>query len=770
MKKTLLLILITIGLMVTLLATIITDPTDGTTTVGDSMGFRLDCNNFSSANWYWGDGTSLLGVADDLSWRNHSYRNPGTYTVHMHRSSAYYPNYCNGGNPDEYRTITVLEDRSINVSTSAPSVGQVITFTAVRFNAKNITWVMGDGTTLANRTTVVSHAYSAPGQYTIRAFDWNGDTSTTPVTRKIVVAADNRVISASPQAPYAGQTVAFTAAYFNTPANITWVMGDGTTLAHAGSSVTHAYAAAGSYTVQAYDWDGDTDRPPVLLILNVRKPVRGITFSPLQPRVDQLVEIHALGFTSSSIKWNFGDGTLPQHDAATVAHRYQNPGTFMISALEENLPKISQPITILPENRSLTVSVAEARIDELVTVTAVNFRGPLVLWDFGDGSTVTAGPAAAAANRPAVFSGPATVTHAYKLPGNYTISARDENGASSKVFTETVKVMGITDQVNLEIAEITLDNGKYYKVVPKNSKAIRAQLKMKMRGTGIVSGYWIVDGQAVFFFNETAYQGQVKTIFTPEIPGLPVSDPGMHTITVQLTRPENGQVLFPTLRYFVLPYENVIAVLAPQDGAIVKEDEETVFSWERILGGSYYRIAFSNSLFSLLRNDPTVKWRECPERFSYTPDEEAWGEVLRNQWTYWKVRAVDSTGNTVAESDIQEMKVIVPGAKVGVEKITDLDGRPVPIGSGFTASRAEQLMIHGSITYPAEAEYLILRVYAGENMVDQLLFRDIRKDEARRFETSVPNRNPESVVTFQVLKSSSPSVLVGYEELKLKKD
>ena len=691
MKKSLLLILITIGLMVTLLASIITDPAAGTTTVGHNMRFRLDCNNFSSANWYWGDGTSLLGVADDLSWRSHVYKNPGTYTVHMHRSNEYYPNYCNGANPDEYRTVTILENRTIVAS-------------------------------IAN--------------------------------------------------PYAGQTVTFTANQFNTPNNITWNMGDGTVYTGRSTTLSHVFAKSGTFQVRAFDWDGNTKTTPVSLTLNVSQPVRMINFAPAAPRVDQEVAIQAVNFSSSSIDWNFGDGTPISTYSAAVAHRYQNPGTFTISAREHgmDLAPVTRPITILPENRTLVLSATEARIDEPVTITALNFRGPQVLWDFGDGSTVAARPAAAASGRPGAVSGPVTVTHAYKLPGNYTISARDENGASSKVFTTAVRILGISDQVNLEIAEIALDNGKYYKVVPKNSKAIRAQLRMKMRGTGIVSGFWIVDGQPFHFFNETAFQGQVKTIFTPEIPGLPVFDPGMHTITVQLTRPENEPVLFPTLRYFVLPYENVIAVLAPKDGAIIKEDETTAFSWERILGGSYYHIAFSNSLFPLLRNDPIVKWRECPERTRYTPDEEAWGAVLRNQWTYWKVRAVDSTGNVVAESGIQEMKVIVPGAKVGVRKITDMDGRTIPIGSGFTASRAEQLMIHGNLTYPAEAEYLILRVYSGEDMVDQLLFRDIRKDELRRFETSVPNRDPESVVTFQVLKSSSPSVLVGYEELRLKKD
>lgn len=663
--------------------TIYLTPASGTVNIGAQIRVQTNCYDYYGTDlWYWGDGSTYSCQSDYPAFNGiyHQYKNPGSYRIHVHRK---------GGSclTDEYANVTVLEIRYITLSPAVPRLGQPITFTAVNFaTPTTITWEMGDGK-IYQANHIITHTYTKPGIYTVKAYDWRGNRNTLPVTQTVNLARD-------------------------------------------------------------------------------------IQFSPQAPRVDQPVDIQAIGFQSNTIDWNFGDGTPPQTYSTMVSHRFQNPGTFTITAREHNtdIQPVNKAITILPENRSLALSATEVRVDEPVTMTALNFRGPQVLWDFGDGSTLAARPAAAASGRPGSVSGPVTVTHAYKLPGNFTVTARDENGASSKVFTATVRVLGISDRVNLEIAEIALDNGKYYKVVPKNSKAIRAQLRMKLRGTGIVAGFWIVDGQPFHFFNETAYQGQVKAIFTPEIPGLPVFDPGMHTITVQLTRPENEQVIFPTLRYFVLPYENEIAVLAPRDGAIIKEDEETVFNWERILGGSYYQIAFSNSLFPLLRNDPTVKWRECPENYSYTPDKESWGAVTRNQWTYWKVRAVDSSGNIVAESGIQEMKVIVPGAKVGLRKITDMDGRIIPIGSGYTASRAGQLMIYGSLTYPAEAEYLILRVYAGETMVDQLLFRDIRKDEARRFETSVPNRDGESVVTFQVLKSSSPSVLVGYEELKLKKN
>jgi len=925
--------------MVTLPATIITNPGNGTAYVGINMGFRQDCGEPTPtlATWDWGDGQVLSGVPANTSWQYHVYRNPGTYTVHVHRYNFYSTPYCGPTYTDEYRTVTILENRLISSTPANPIINQPVTFTATNFNTPaDITWIMGDGTTLSHRGNSVTHAYSIAGNYSIRAYDWNGNTTTTPVTMTLNVLADNRLIDADPAHPIAGQTITFTARNFNTPSDITWNMGDGTTLSHRGNSVTHAYSIAGNYAIRAYDWNGnttttpvtmtlnvladnrlidadpahpiagqtitftarnfntptditwnmddgttlthrgdrvthayakagdyrisaydwngntattpvtltlniladnrliaanpahpnagqtitftatnfktptnitwdvgdgvtylnkgsvithtyskagtysikafdwngDTATIPVTLVLTVTPPPRGITYSPQLPRVDQPVNIQVYGFKSDSIDWNFGDGSPGQTFSASVSHRFQNPGTFTITAREHGMDTTpeSKAITILPENRSLTLSVPEARIDEPVTVTAVNFRGPLVLWDFGDSSTASRPNTIASSGNLAGISGPITMTHAYKLPGNYLITARDENGASEKKFQARVKILGISDQVNLEIAEITLDNGKYYKVVPKNSKNIKAQLKMKMKGTGIVSGYWIVDGQPYQFFNETVYQGQIKSIFTQDIPGLPVFDPGMHTITMQLTRPVTESVIFPTLKYFVLPYENIIEILTPRDGSIIKEDEVPGFSWKKVLGGSYYQIAFANSLFPLLQNDSGLKWIDCPDRLQYTPDAETWKSIRRNHWTYWKIRAMDSNKIVLAESDIQDIKVIILGAKVGIEKITDLNGRNIAIGNSVTSTKTDQLLIHGYLTYPDEAEYLILQVYANDNLADQLLFRDVIKDEKMVFETSVPNMEKESRIVFQVLKSSSPSVIIGVLELQLKND
>ncbi|MBN1864415.1 MAG: PKD domain-containing protein, partial [Victivallales bacterium] len=327
--------------------------------------------------WYWGDGQTYT-CQSDYPYSHviyHQYRNPGNYSVHVHRSGA---PACP---VDEYKNVTILENRIISASIATPITGQSVTYTASGFNTPtNITWSMGDGTIYANMKRIISHVYSRPGTYTIRAYDWNGDTTTTPVKLSITVV----------------------------------------------------------------------------------EPVRAIIYSPATPRVDQEVAIQAVNFQSGTIDWNFGDGTPPQTYSAMVSHRYQNPGSFTITAKEHgmNVTAVTKIISILPENRSLVSSTPEARIGEPVTFTAVNFRGPQVLWDFGDG-TVASGPGTIARfGRTAGISGPVTMIHTYELPGSYIVTARDENGVSEKKFQVGIRIIGINDQVNLEIAEITLDNGK----------------------------------------------------------------------------------------------------------------------------------------------------------------------------------------------------------------------------------------------------------------------------------------------------------------------
>lgn len=643
------------------------------------------------------------------------------------------------------------------------------------------TWDFGDGnSTSTYGANTVYHSYSTADLYTVIVVDPvnPGDLRE---TLDIWIANRNRSIQVSPPTPTAGLPATFTAYRFTTPDNIRWDMGDGTILSSTGRSkarikdikgrrsmrghiaatnvVTHTYTAPGNYTVRAYDFNG-TATVPVTLNITVQQPNRQINYSPRSPRVDQLVQFQAIGFLTSSIDWNFEDGTILTGSSTIVTHRFQSLGTFTVSAKDSDInhTPVTTTINVLRENRYITASPPEVRTNEPVIVQAFNFRGDFILWDFGDGT------------RRSWYD---TVTHSYTRAGTYTITAWDENGESQVPFRDQVTVRGINDQVNLEIAEIRFDNGKYYKVVSKNSKYIRAVLRMKMRGTGIISGYWEVDGHPFEFFTEVVSQGQLKEIYTREVPGIPTIDPGIHTVTIRLTRPADIIVQFPVLKYFVLPYENIVKTQTPVDGFIAKDDEIPEFSWEATRGANKYQITFSNYLYPIMSNAAGLKWIDVETALKYTPGKHTWDNIKRNRWTYWKVRALDTFGNIAAESDVQDIKVVIATAKISIDNVTDLEGKKIGFGkvkgNVKTQTDDDDILVHGSIEYMGDSKYLVLRVYANNKLSDQLLFRDVKKGQKRFFETSIPNTGKETRILFQVLNTSSPAVIVGIRNLLLKK-
>ncbi len=663
-----------------------------------------------------------------------------------------------------------------------PPSGPYYVGQAIRFSGSDYMWdynngviYYGDGTsdTGVGHFTWKTHVYRNPGRYVVRITAPPGypkqsagakgiNTIYPPDESMVIVIQENRSIQVSPASPVAGQSVTFTALNFNTPDNIRWEMGDGTVYRQqaaasplGGSVVTHTYNKTGSFQIKAYDWNGSLQVAAVSVQVNIGHPNRTIQFTPASPREDELVYFEALNFLRpNEIRWNFGDGVTAVN-GTRVTHRFQQAGTMTVSAVDGNLihPVVSKNVTVLPENRFITVLTPEVLINRPVTITAHNFRGDLVLWNFGDGVQE---------------SGNHEVTHIFSQPGTFVISARDENGESTRSFTAAVIVRGIDDEVLVDLAEIRLDNGKYYKVVPRKTRSLYAVLRMKMRGTGIVSGQWIVDGHPYEFFNELAVQGELKEIRTRELPGLPVLDPGIHTITLTLTRPEQMNVDFPVLKYFVLPYENAVELQSPQNEFVAKEDEIPEFSWLNARGASQYEIAFSGNLYSILYNTPYQQWHDTGTESRFTPSPQIWNQLRRNRWSYWKVRALDSGGQIVAESDVREFKVIVATATITLNRVSDLEGRSVELDAGVVRAGGDYLLVQGSLSYAADAKFLVLRVYTDDQITDQLVFRDVRKDVSREFETSVPHKG-DSRVLFQLLKTSSPAVVVGFHNLRLKR-
>lgn len=320
-------------------------------------------------------------------------------------------------------------------------------------------------------------------------------------------------------------------------------------------------------------------------------------------------------------------------------------------------------------------------------------------------------------------------------------------------------------RAELIMAELSFNGGKAYRVVAKESKNLRAVLRLRMRGVSVVSGVWLLDGMPFERFREKVYKGQVRSIKTRLIPGLDTLTPGIHTLSVRLTEPGNLNINFPVLKYFVLAGKRKIDILTPGNGLVTKDEELPSFRWRGTKDCVRYRLAFSGNTVELFKNRKSLVWMNAGGNLEFRPEEEEWKQIKRNRWTYWKISGLDSLGNIVAESEIRELKIAVSGSKIEIQKISDISGG---VFIPDTAGRGKALMLSGNITYQGNADYLVLRVFRNSVLVDQLLFRDVRKHEIRKFATSIIKTGSLRKVRMELLKISSPAVLVGIKEVVLR--
>jgi PKD repeat protein len=201
--------------------------------------------------WTFGDGRSGSGRV-----ATNTYSEPGTFFATLTIADEF------GRNASATKTVTigagVGPTADFVFSPTAPVANQAVNFNAAASKAPagasiaGYSWDFGDGTSGAGLTA--SHAYAANGGYTVTLVvtDSTGKTATKSTTVTVGNDSPTAVFTVSPTAPTAGVNVNFngsqsTAIPGRTIVSYTWSFGDGGTAS--GQSVTHPFAAPGTYTV-----------------------------------------------------------------------------------------------------------------------------------------------------------------------------------------------------------------------------------------------------------------------------------------------------------------------------------------------------------------------------------------------------------------------------------------------------------------------------------------------------------------------------------------
>jgi hypothetical protein len=286
----------------------------------------------------------------------------------------------------------------------------------------------------------------------------------------------------------------------------------------------------------------------------------------------------------------------------------------------------------------LKSSVPYALPVEEVVFTATGFKGPSVKWDFGDG-TVKDG-------------GMLVEKHTFSRTGKFKVTAVDFSGKSSKVFSREVQIAEILPDFDITTLELAFDNGKYYRVIPKNSAAPGYQLRIKARGRGILRGNLQLDDQTLGLFQVILYENQTGSLERGQMVSLPVLDQGLHRLTVKFSNFSFSKPI-PVIKYFI-SLGGAIQLRNPLPDSKVARVPEIRLQWESKKKNASFEIAISEIPFQFL-TDNQIEWKTVEKSGEFNLDLSGF---KTGNWVYWQVREVDGSGQAINTSEIAAFKII----------------------------------------------------------------------------------------------------------------
>ena len=324
---------------------------------------------------------------------------------------------------------------------TAGCVPLTVDFTDTIGNAQKYIWNFGDGSPDTTTLTAnASHTFNTVGKFRVRLISIDSNTcniaDTSYITIKVGANKANLAISVQKLDPceallyqFNNNSTAPPDVPFG-PLSFEWSFGDGTTQISNQPTLTHSYAAPGTYTVVLRLIDTAYCNYPDSIVQTLRVAVN----------VDALFETPASGcapytavFTNSSIggaqfTWDFGDGTTSTDE--NPVHTFTTPGTYtvrMIASDPNTCNKIDSTrqtiIVSASPTAAFTFSPQVPKENQEYTFTNLSIGAIRYKWDFGDGDTIV------------TTKIDTTIKHTYSATGTFNVclTATNQYGCDSTV-------------------------------------------------------------------------------------------------------------------------------------------------------------------------------------------------------------------------------------------------------------------------------------------------------------------------------------------------
>lgn len=158
--------------------------------------------------------------------------------------------------------------------------------------------------------------------------------------------------------------------------------------------------------------------------------------------------------------------------------------------------------------------------------------------------------------------------------------------------------------------ELYFENRRPEITVERNRPDLKAYADIRFVGSGLLQGFWEVDGRMLGMVNQTLTYGSVITVQTT-LPVLPTFDPGAHIVRFIITNPVTS-IPLPSVLYYVNEEEGRagafdLILTAPNDGAVVAGTNAR-FEWRKFSKATLHLVQYfsapdSKPVFSAYTRD-----------------------------------------------------------------------------------------------------------------------------------------------------------------------
>lgn len=203
--------------------------------------------------------------------------------------------------------------------------------------------------------------------------------------------------------------------------------------------------------------------------------------------------------------------------------------------------------------------------------------------------------------------------------------------------------------------ELYFDNRRAEITVPKHFPNLKAFAEIRYTGSGVLEGYWEVDGRVISRVHQMLTFGSSVTLRTPEIPAMPTFDPGTHIVRFVITN-RGSSLPVPALVYYVTPDEFRprpvdVELLAPLESAPLPRSAAR-FEWAPFKGASLFLVEYFENpeerpLFSAYTREPVYQLPELASKDIFAPGAKY----------YWKVTGYNNRDNIVVESAMKSFTI-----------------------------------------------------------------------------------------------------------------